>query len=404
MNTFEKYFLMNEEDVIKYVRKKTDFFKESHYISAIEIGDGNLNYVFRVQDQESGDSIILKQAGEALRINSDMKLPVIRGKHEYETYLEFERIVSDMVPKVYFYDETMCVIAMEDMKNYEVMRSALLKKVKFDGFSSHITDYFSKLFYMTDLYDDKKKEKTIKFLNPELCKITEDLVFTYPYCIGDESNDILQENIEFVKKEIFDDSNLKFAVAKLKYKFMNCTQSLIHGDLHTGSIFVSSEKTCIFDPEFSFYGPIGYDIGNVLANLFFAFLYNCSENDTSQFGEWTLRTIESIVDDFICKFNHIYTRNGKDNMFNQGEFKKYIIDDILADTAGYMGTEIIRRIVGMAKNKDITMIENKETRAKIERIGIRVAKECIINNQYYINGKRYKETIVNMYMMNKEKK
>ena len=29
MNTFEKYFLMNEEDVIKYVRKKTDFFKET---------------------------------------------------------------------------------------------------------------------------------------------------------------------------------------------------------------------------------------------------------------------------------------------------------------------------------------------------------------------------------------
>ncbi len=27
----------------------------------------------------------------------------------------------------------------------------------------------------------------------------------------------------------------------------------------------------VIDPEFSFYGPMGYDIGNVIGNLFFPF-------------------------------------------------------------------------------------------------------------------------------------
>ena len=26
---------------------------------------------------------------------------------------------------------------------------------------------------------------------------------------------------------------------------------MIHGDLHTGSIFINQDRTCIFDPEFS---------------------------------------------------------------------------------------------------------------------------------------------------------
>ena len=30
------------------------------------------------------------------------------------------------------------------------------------------------------------------------------------------------------------------------------------------------EGTKVIDPEFAFYGPMGYDIGNVIGNLFFA--------------------------------------------------------------------------------------------------------------------------------------
>jgi 5-methylthioribose kinase len=43
---------------------------------------------------------------------------------------------------------------------------------------------------------------------------------------------------------------------------MNNAQALIHGDLHTGSILIKEDSMKVIDPEFAFYGPMGYDIGN----------------------------------------------------------------------------------------------------------------------------------------------
>lgn len=55
------------------------------------------------------------------------------------------------------------------------------------------------------------------------------------------------------------------------HRFIEQAQSLIHGDLHTGSIMVTPESTQVIDSEFAFYGPMGYDIGAFLGNLILAF-------------------------------------------------------------------------------------------------------------------------------------
>src|SRR5699024_8452269 len=82
MNKYENYFLMKAEDTIDYIKEKVDFFEEGANLEAKEIGDGNLNYVFKVKDVDSGKSIIIKQAGEVTRISEDMKLSVDRGRIE----------------------------------------------------------------------------------------------------------------------------------------------------------------------------------------------------------------------------------------------------------------------------------------------------------------------------------
>ena len=46
---------------------------------------------------------------------------------------------------------------------------------------------------------------------------------------------------------------------------------MIHGDLHTGSIMVTATETRVIDPEFAFYGPMGFDIGAVIGNLLLAY-------------------------------------------------------------------------------------------------------------------------------------
>ena len=57
--------------------------------------------------------------------------------------------------------------------------------------------------------------------------------------------------------DILHDQDLKAEVAKLRNGFMNNAQALLHGDLHSGSIFANERGIKIIDPEFAFYGPMG---------------------------------------------------------------------------------------------------------------------------------------------------
>ena len=82
MADFSTYFLMKEPDVIEYVRAKLSYFENNAPLTCREIGDGNLNYVFRVKDPQNGHSIIVKQAGTHLRISNEMTLTTDRGRIE----------------------------------------------------------------------------------------------------------------------------------------------------------------------------------------------------------------------------------------------------------------------------------------------------------------------------------
>src|SRR5690606_32450588 len=112
---------------------------------------------------------------------------------------------------------------------------------------------------------EEKKALNVRFSNPELCKLTENVVFTDPY--QDLPHNRYNPLIKAEASALWVDAELKLEVAKLKEKFLTHAQALIHGDFHTGSIFVTEEDTKVIDPEFAFYGPMGFDIGALYANL-----------------------------------------------------------------------------------------------------------------------------------------
>ena len=124
----------------------------------------------------------------------------------------------------------------------------------------------------TDLILDaeEKKRRVQFFTNPELCKISEDLVLTEPYYNYKDRNIITPGNECFVEKKLYRDEELHAEAAALRLNFMNNAQALLHGDLHTGSVFANETGIRVLDPEFAFYGPMGYDIGNVIGNLYFS--------------------------------------------------------------------------------------------------------------------------------------
>ncbi|OAE35827.1 hypothetical protein AXG93_4225s1310 [Marchantia polymorpha subsp. ruderalis] len=66
----------------------------------------------------------------------------------------------------------------------------------------------------------------------------------------------LDEDVRSLREDI----ELKSEIAELKARFCERTQPLLHGDLHTGSIMVTETSTKVIDPEFSFNGPMGFDV------------------------------------------------------------------------------------------------------------------------------------------------
>lgn len=394
---FEKYFLMNESDVIAYVKDRVpDFFDADAPLESQEIGDGNLNYVFRVKDSHSGKSIIVKQAGDHLRISDEMTLTKDRGRIEASILTLQEKLAPGLVPKVYLYDGVMYAMIMEDMIRHTMMRTGLLRHETYPLFADQITTFMARsLLLTTDIVMDHKERKELvkEYMNPELCEITEDLVLGEPILDYNGRNDVFPPMKEFVEKEIYSDKDLKAEVAQLKFDFMNHAQALIHGDLHTGSVFINKEHTFVFDPEFAFVGPMGYDIGNVIANMFFAWANgNATIQDKTrkiEFCGWCMCTIMEIADLFKDKFRKLYDEEVTEPMAKSEEFREKYLASIMADTAGYAGTECLRRIVGLAHNKDITTIKDEKKRAEAEEMILRFGKDLILHRNEILSGGDY---------------
>ena len=91
---------------------------------------------------------------------------------------------------------------------------------------------------------------------------------------------------------------------------MGSPEALIHGDLHTGSIMVTESETLVIDPEFAFYGPMGFDLGAVLGNLVMGYLasngHERSPGERRAFEAWMLETIENVWTEFSRKFVELW--------------------------------------------------------------------------------------------------
>jgi 5-methylthioribose kinase len=378
------YFTMSEEDVVEYVQRKLAIFEEGADLDCREIGDGNLNYVFKVVDRKNGQSVIIKQAGPVARISDAFKLSPDRNRIESEALKIQGELAPGFVPKVYAYDPIMNCCVMDDLSDHEIMRSALLRHKKFPLFAEHITTFFvHTLLFTSDVVLEHKEKKGLvkKFTNPELCEITEDLVYTEPF-YDCEQNDVFEGTREFVREAIWNDKRLALETAKLKFDFMTKSQSLLHGDLHTGSIFIKEDSTKIIDPEFAFYGPAGYDVGNVVANLIFAYVNASYTIEEIEAREDYLRYIEDTIDQviqlFSKKFLQVWEEKATEPTATFPGFKEWYLDSILEDTAAVTGLELCRRVIGIAHVKDLTSIANGEDRVAAEKICLTAGKTFIL--------------------------
>ena len=392
---FDKYFTMSEADAALYAKTKLDFFGKDEELVCKEIGDGNLNYIFKIDSLSTSKSLIIKQSGPVARISDEFKLSADRNRIEYEILKYQSTLAPGLVPEVYSYDPIMNCTSMEDLSDHVIMRTEMINHKQFKKFADDITTFMVNTLLLTSdvcMEHKAKKELVKNFINPELCEISEDLVYTEPFSDINNRNDIFAPNVEWVKENIYSDEALKLETAKLKFDFMNNAQALVHGDLHTGSIFIKEDSTKVIDPEFAFYGPMGYDVGNVIANLMFA-LANAQAYEKAEQIKWLEDTIVEVIDLFKEKFSKAWDEKASEYTAKYKGFKEYYLDTVLRDTAAVAGLEGIRRIVGIAHVKDITSIQDEEQRTKAERLCMLASKSFIMKREELKTGKDFLEVI-----------
>ncbi|MEH7885611.1 S-methyl-5-thioribose kinase [Bacillus sp. JJ1609] len=389
MIDFKSYFLMNADEVIQYVKSKTGFFDGSNNLKCAEIGDGNLNYVFRVIDEESGKSVIVKQAGDTARISDEFKLSTNRIRIESNVLKLEGELAPGLVPEVYLFDHVMNCCVMEDLSDHTILRTALMEERIFPKLADDLTTFMVNTLLLTsDVVMEHKEKKALvqDYINPELCEISEDLVYSEPFTDHNNRNDLFPANKEWIEQNIYADDALRFEAAKLKFAFMTNAQALVHGDLHSGSVFVKEDSTKVIDPEFAFYGPMGYDVGNVVANLMFAWSRAYVTKADEKYLSWLEETIRDTVDLFAEKFLASWKRNVTEIMAKEPGFDRWYLDTVLKDTASVTGMEMVRRIAGLAKVKDLTTISDEQHRVKAERLCLTAAKQFILNAANFKTG------------------
>lgn len=335
-----------------------NIFAEHAKLSCQEIGDGNLNLVFHIVDELEGKSIIIKQAlPYAKVVGESWPLTLKRAKIEADALKIFGQIAPDYVPKVFFTDDTLAVTVMEDLSHLLIARTGFIKGETYPLIAKHLGEFLAKtLFYTSDygLSPSVKKEHVQQFINPELCKITEDLIFTDPF-IDAETNDF-EDGLRTSVEALWQDEELKFHVNVLKKSFLTEAEVLLHGDLHTGSVFADNSETKVIDPEFAFYGPAGFDIGQVFANLLFQVITNVEQRDLF------INHIETVWNVFEDQFTQLWNTENKETFANSSTFLNYNLTKFFEDSLGFAGCELIRRTIGLAHVADLDGIDDEQTR------------------------------------------
>jgi 5-methylthioribose kinase len=385
------YRPLTPQSVGDYVRSRTELsaiFQPTDEIEAVEVGDGNLNLVFKVWAKaDPKRTVVLKQALPYVRLVGDSwPLPPDRARIEAQA-LEIQAcLVPQHVPHVYFYDPDMYLTAMQNLTEHIIMRKGMIQGIKYPHFAEHIGLFMARTLGNTsDLVLDyrTKKLEVARFINPELCKITEDLVFTEPYRYTERNP--FHKELEPQVLALQADESLRVEVAAMKEKFMTQAQALIHGDLHTGSIMINQTETIVIDPEFAFYGPMGFDVGAVIANLLLSYAsHEVRSPDLDKRADFRKYLTDSIIQlwhVFEREFQLIWNQVDSINM-PKGYQQNYMLN-ILQDAAGMGACKMMRRVIGLAGVEDIRGIENVDDRSFAASLALNIGQTLIMNRKHF---------------------
>jgi len=270
-------------------------------------GEGNMNLVLRVIPFKAA-SFIVKQARPWVEKYPEIEAPIerIEVEHSYYRYIMSSPTLSRHSPGILGFDTKNSLLVMEDL--------------------GKATD-FSFVYEDRSFFNRQDLEAAINYLNNlkqlpvpaqypsnlSLRKLNHQHIFSLPFSADNRFElDKIQAGLQQLSESCKRDHYLIKIIDELGKSYLETGKFLVHGDFYPGSLLSSAEGLKVIDPEFSFVGPEEWDIAIFTAHLFLS--------------NTPIELIRSALDRFHK------TSDFDDNMF-----------------AGYLGTEILRRLLGLAQ-------------------------------------------------------
>lgn len=361
-----------------------------------EVGDGNLNLVFIVEGEKG--TAIVKQALPYVRLVGDSwPLPLKRAYFEYHALIRQAARDPGSVPEVYHFDETQALIVMEFLSPHIILRQALIQGRKLPDLVTSLGLFTARtLFRGSDLSmqtTERKADLGLFSDNAALCDITENLVFTDPYFDAEMNKH--NPELDDIVASLRADRDVKVAAQELKHMFAAKAETLVHGDLHSGSVMVTETEAKVIDPEFAFYGPFGFDVGMLLSNFWMAYFAQSGQEKTpgerAERREEILGIIKGIWEVFVAEFSHLWRTERTGILYRRELFEDAgdwlgaeqalasVLRQIWIDAVGIAGIEMHRRILGLAHNADFETIADTVRRGACERKALKLGRHLMVN-------------------------
>lgn len=372
-----------------------------------EVGDGNINFVYIIMNKKTNAAIVLKQGLPYVRcVGESWPLTQERVRYEAEALIAAHGFCPEHVPEVYLYDSKMSTIAMRYIEPpNKIARVGLCEGKTYVRMAEHVGKYLAETLFKSSsvcLGAKKFRENRIAFGgNEAMCALTEQVIFTEPY--GVFENNKWTHELNDIVREIQSDGELKVAITELKAKFINECEALLHGDLHTGSIMCGERSTYVIDHEFAFYGPMAFDIGAFIANLYLAYYASDGLGHSENHKKYLQCMIKDVLIRFVSDFSRMWRTNGRQKdfgglshpsvfsahpnrpsqSFNSPDEKHFqqsqleFISRVIYDAHRFAGAKIIRRIIGIAHVADMEGIQNLELKAKCERAALEMGMRLL---------------------------
>ncbi|CAN5284929.1 S-methyl-5-thioribose kinase [soil metagenome] len=367
----------------------------------VEVGDGNLNLVFIVTGARG--SIVVKQALPYVRVvGESWPMARERATFEYHALTRLGARDPGRLPAMVLFDPEQSMQIMEHVSPHVILRRELIAGKTFPMLAGQLGRYLARsLFRGSELSlptATRKADVALFAGNVELSGITEDLFFTdwFWACPRNRHTAQLDDSVAAIRA----DRDLKIAALELKSRFCSLGQTLLHGDLHTGSIMVAPDDTRVIDAEFAVYGPMGFDVGSLLGNLWMACIAQpAHRRDAAEalaYGTWILDAAAGIWRTFVDEFTLLWRTErtgilgGRELFEDHGDTAgseaalRSVLQDIWQDTLGYAGIEMHRRILGFAHVAEFESIVDESSRADRERCALAAGRELAVQRRTFL--------------------